>query len=345
MTKLPVDLLRSVSLLVAKFWLVTLAVVCATPHAGQAQTPGFEVVAGSDAVPAAAIEVTTEYVRDGLAEFAPMFETVPQRRIRVYIHDTTDSVPDRARGAFHPGTAGVALLRRDEIHIVLRESRRLPPNDLRTVVRHELVHVLLDQHAGRAAMWVPRWFHEGLAQVLSGASYIGMSEDDLVLIARSRRLLHFTALRDGFPTERSAIRRAYAQSFSLVRYLHSRRGLADLLEAARRSTPNGGFRAGFAAVTGESMLDYEEDWLEYLVDGSGASLRFVMQNCFSYVMLVGFVLLAFAGIRKWRREDRIRAKLEEQDRQAKAIALTFQPPPVSDSHPSPPHSFDRDRDS
>ena len=190
---------------------------------------------------------------------------------------------------------------------------RYPPHDLATVIDHELVHVLLDQHCGRAAPYVSRWFHEGLAQELSGRPYVGMSEDDLVLTVRANRLLQFGSLRERFPRSRSELRRAYAQSFSFVAFLNRRFGLERLLEAARMSTPERGFRGGFYELTQVPMVDLEDQWREYIVHGSGAAYRFVLENCFSYVMILGVVLLAFAGMRRFQRDERAREKLERDE--------------------------------
>ncbi|MCA8942967.1 MAG: hypothetical protein KDB80_10445 [Planctomycetes bacterium] len=270
-----------------------------------------EAAAGVDASTRAHVE---RLVEAGLARLTPMFPGTPKRSCVVTAHQSVDSLPPEVRASLHEGTAGVALLGRSEIHLILDESRHHPPHDLRTVVDHELVHILLDQFVGEAAPHVSRWFHEGLAQELSGGPYIGMSEDDLVIAARADRLFRFAELDQDFPGDRSGLRRAYAQSFSFVGFLRRRFGLDALLEAARQSTADGGFRAGFVAVTHGAMLHQVDEWREYVLTGSGAPLRFLMRNCFSFLVVIGFPLLAIAVIRRFRRDDAARRKLEFEER-------------------------------
>jgi hypothetical protein len=64
------------------------------------------------------------------------------------------------------------------------------------------------------------------------------------------------------------------------------------------------------------MLVQEDAWLDYLRSDSGAAFRFVFENCFSYVMIAAVVLLALAGIRRWRRDDLHREKLDREEREA-----------------------------
>ncbi len=290
---------------------VLIQLLLALPICGQAAE--FRVFSGG-ALSDASRQRVERLVAAGLERLAPMFPDAKRRPITVFAHPNVSSVPERVRGAIHDGTAGVALLQRDEIHLILDEARRSPPHDLRTVVDHELVHILLDQHVGRAASpHVSRWFHEGLAQVLSGGPYLGMSEDDLVLATRWGRLMRFSDLHDRFPHSKTRLQRAYAQSFSFVGFLHRALGLELLLEAAKKSVKDGGFRVGFYEVTRKALVLQEEKWKEYVLNRSGAALRFVFENCFAYVGLAAFVLLALAWIRRSRRDEQARAKLELED--------------------------------
>lgn len=280
--------------------------------AAHAQSPSNEfTVTAAEGVSQTGHSTVETYVREGLARLAPMFPGTPTRGCRITVHATDATLPDDIRASLHEGTAGVALLRRSEIHLMLDASRNLPPHDLRTVVDHEIVHILLDQHAGPH---VSRWFHEGLAQLLSGGAYIGMSEDDLVITARADRLLRFADLRYEFPGDRNGLRRAYAQSFSFVGHLHRKFGLPALLECARASTPDGGFRAGFVAVQRAPLLHEVDAWKHYVLTGSGAPMRFLLNNCFSFLMVIGLPLLALAAIRRFRRDEAARQKLAREDR-------------------------------
>lgn len=285
------------------------ATVAATAPSAQAR---FTVEA-APGVSAATRDHVASLVADGVERLAPLFPGTPSRSCTVTAHETLDTLPADVRRSLHEGTAGIALLERSEIHLILEESRHHPPHDLRTVVDHEIVHVLLDQFAGEAGPYVSRWFHEGLAQELSGGPYVGMSEDDLVIATRAGRLFRFSDLRTDFPDDRSGLRRAYAQSFSFVGFLRREFGLETLLEAARHSSADDGFRGGFVAVTHGAMLHHVDAWKHYVLTESGAPMRFLMRNCFSFSIVIGLPLLALAVIRRFRRDDVVRRKLEAEE--------------------------------
>ena len=252
-------------------------------------------------------------VPPALAKLAPSFPGTPTRPFRIVLHSSDDSLEPAVREHLHPGTPGLALLGRDEIHIVLDEVQAQPPNNLGTVLAHEIVHVLLDQYAGLNGPRVPRWLHEGLAQHLSGDTYLGLREEDLVYPASVGRLPRLRELQDDFPDDDLGRRRAYAQSFSFVAFLVRSIGIEDVVAAVDKIKERDGYDGGFARVTQVSIAVYEDAWRSWLQNESGARWRFLFQNCFSYTMIAGFVLLALAGIRRWNRDLVARNKLERED--------------------------------
>jgi hypothetical protein len=277
------------------------------------QTPPIEVRAGDARVAESRIATVERLTRSAVTELRQTFPGTPYRGITVVVHADEDSLPEDARRGLHPGTPGMALLGRDEIHIVLDQLGQRGPADVRTVVIHEVVHVLLDQYAGPAAHWVPRWLHEGLAQVLSGDTYLGSREEDLLYPAITDRLLRLTELREDFPDDEDLRRQAYAQAFSFVGYLERRVGLKVVVAAVKRCSDDDWYRGAFARETGYPLTDELQDWEDYLRHGSGADWRFLFNNCFAYLMIGGFVLLALAGIRRWTKDAHHRAKLEREE--------------------------------
>ena len=264
------------------------------------------------AVRLAAIE---RLVPKALAKVRGPFEGVPSRPFDVVVHRSLDALPEALRSELHPGTPGFAMLGRDEVHLVLDEVQLRPPHDLTTVLAHELVHLLIDQYAGEFAPTVPRWVHEGLAQHLSGETYLGAREDDLLYPAAVGRLSRFRDLARAFPEDEAGRLVAYAQSESFVSFLVRKVGVDVVVEAIRRSTELDGYVGGFALRAGTPLGWFEDEWLLWVRDESGARWRFFFQNCFSYSMIGGLVLLALALIRRLERDDRARRKLlrEEQD--------------------------------
>lgn len=275
--------------------------------------PRFTVVAGDPAVPAVRVATVEGLLPRAIEKAAPSFPGTPLRPFRVVLHRSVGSLPAGLREQLHPKTPGLALLGRDEIHIVLDEVELRPPNDLATVVTHEVVHVLLDQYAGAFGPRVPRWLHEGLAQHLSGDTYLGSREEDLVFPAVTGRLLRFQDLEDDFPDDADQRKQAYAQSFSFVAYLSRTVGLEEVVSSVHYIDDRFGYAGAFARRTQTPLSAHEDAWIAWLRDESGARWRFLFQNCFSYLMIAGFVLLALAGIRRLRRDEVARQKLERED--------------------------------
>jgi hypothetical protein len=261
-------------------------------------------------------------VRSSLERLAPLFPGTPTRQFFVHLHRGHETLPADVGDTLHPGTPGVAQLSAETIHLFLGDIRLAGPTDIQTVLDHEVAHILLHQYAGEAGRFVPRWFHEGIAQVLSGSIYLGSSEESLVYAAHTGRLLRLSSLRKDFPADSSGRRQAYAQTFSFVSFLVRSVGLETVIRAAKLCTNDDGYRAGFVATTGTPLGYYEDQWVDYLKHESGAAYRAVLDNCFSYVSLIGFVLLALAGIRRWRRDAEIRQRLERAESHSSSEVVT-----------------------
>ncbi|MEM7199891.1 MAG: hypothetical protein AAF628_06475 [Planctomycetota bacterium] len=294
--------------------LVVAAVLAAGPCAAQGQVPvqvaAADVGIGADAL--ADLELRTRAAAERLR---PWFPDVDLDGVRLLAHTSLDSVPAAIRARIHHQTAGVALLQRQEVHLVLEAVRMWPPHDLDTVLQHELVHILLHRHAGAGGAHVPRWFHEGLAQELSGAGYLGASEEDIAFAAATNGLRPFADLAWDFPRSTTGLRSAYAQSFSFVHYLRREVGLDGLLAAARRCRSNGpqAFADALREETGAILAYLERDWLDYLRTGSGAGFRALLGSCFSLLIVMALPLLVLAGARRWNRDHRVGKDLEFGD--------------------------------
>lgn len=277
------------------------------------EPPPYVVRTASDDVPAASREAVLRHLPRALERIAPQFPGTPNAPFTVVLHRNEASLDADSGRALHPGTPGFALLDRDEIHLLLDRIKAQPPDDLPTVLAHELTHILLDQWAGPTAAGVPRWLHEGLAQSLSGDLYLSAREVDLVLPAKFGRLYRLADLTRDFPDDDYGRRLAYAESFSFVEWLIRSRGMNVIREGIRFATEKDGFVGGYARATRETILGEYERWYSWLRDESGAPWRFILENFFSYLMIGALVLAVLAGMRIWRRDLRARQKLERED--------------------------------
>ena len=282
--------------------------------------PQVRVEAGSAAVGDAVLANVERLTDRGIRRLKGRFPGTPNRPIRVIVHQTTDSMPAQIRQHLSFRSPGLALLARDEIHIVLDHLKYNPPGDLRTVVEHEVVHVLLDQHVGKGAgPYVPRWFHEGLAQALAESLDLGIREEDILWRVQQQTYLSFARLVDAFPRDdHDALRLAYGQSFSYVSFLLREVGLSTLLQIARNCGPSGDeqprdFEETFLAITEKALVIYEEAWRNYVLHESGAKYRYILGNCFLLSLAAALPLLAFALVRRLRRDEGYRNKLIQED--------------------------------
>jgi hypothetical protein len=302
-----------------------------------------EVLVGSGEVaPELLLRVDAE-VEAGLRQLEPTLPAAePGRRpFRTFVHAQRSAMPEALALHLHADSPAFAILGQHQIHIVLGELRRLGAN-LAGVVRHELVHELLDQHVGRHGRRIPRWFHEGLAQHLAGDTYLGAREEDLLWPGGIRQLHSFGELRGGFPHDRDALQLAYAQSYSYVAWLVRQHGLADLLAIARATDDVTSFEQALVGRLGRSTLQLEEAWRRHLQHGSGASWRLLLDQWFSYCLLAALPILVLALMRRLTAEQRAGRRLAAIEAEnaaraaAAASALAAASPPAEPSDSPPP---------
>lgn len=293
-------------MLVSALLAVLLAVFQATlPQEGET----WYTVTGASGLRGGHLSTVEQAVEKGLEKLEPFFPGAPHRSFLVIVHDTAETLTDDVTQWLHRGAPGLALLRSQEVHLILGEMDPGGPTNLQGVVEHELAHILLHQFSEPGAQSIPLWFHEGLAQELSGARYLGGREEDLVFGARFDNLPSLATLRSVFPREDFALRQAYAQSFSFVAYLGRQLGHELLLEIARDCGEDLDFGRAFVERTRRSIVSFEATWLEYLENESGAAFRVVMRNCFSYLMILVVPVLALAVIKRLARDRRAHEKL------------------------------------
>lgn len=328
-----------------------------------------EVVAGTGEVGEVDLQHVREAVASGLPRLQQAFQKPLQRRFHVFVHADREHLPDAMVASLHEDAAGFALLGMHQIHIV-RDEVAGSGSTLAGVVAHELVHELLDQYAGEFGRLIPRWFHEGLAQVLAGDTYLHVREEELVFRLLNRTLLSFEQLRHNFPTTQPSLRIAYAQSYSYVAWLHERYGLPALLRLVAAVDRDISFEGALVGMTQRSTLDLAEAWRDKVLH-SGAPWRVLFNSCFDLVLVAILPLLVLALRRRLQSESRAARRMaesEERDRraselrqaqlaaEAKAMAaagLTLPPaegessdaapgdePPVADPSPSSPSSSD-----
>lgn len=309
-----------------------------------------DVVAGTGEVGDDDLQRVREAVAASLPRLQKEFQRPLQRRFHVFVHADREHLPASMVASLHEDAAGFALLGMHQVHIV-RDEIAGSGSTLAGVVAHELVHELLDQYAGEFGRLIPRWFHEGLAQVLAGDTYLHVREEELVFRLMNRSLLSFEQLRHNFPTTKPALRTAYAQSYSYVAWLHGRYGLPALLRLVAAVDRDISFEGALVGMTQRSTLDLAEAWRDSVLH-SGAPWRVLFNSCFDLVLIAILPLLVLALRRRLQSESRAARRMaesEERDRrieelrqaqlaaQARAMAEAgFAPPPVDEAPAAEP---------
>ena len=267
------------------------------------------VSAAGPEVPEQRVAAVRRELVPALQQLAPAFPGLPQRPFRLIVHAAASELPPYLAAGHHAGSPGFAIPARHEIHLLLAEIDRTG-RGLRPVLVHELTHELLHQACAPWGDRLPRWFHEGIAQVLAQDTYLGASEEVIVWRATAGNLLSFSDLADAFPSERHQLQVAYAQSHSYVSWLERRFGLAALMAMARTVDRERSFDHALVHMSGQSTAALLEDWREHLLHGSGAGWRVLLQQFFALSMVLALPLLALALIRRLRVDRLARQRLE-----------------------------------
>jgi hypothetical protein len=139
----------------------------------------------------------------------------------------------------------------------------IAPTDLgyaRTVVPHELTHVVFDDGTTNPYHSPPRWLNEGLAVYLSEG--FGSSDKSLVSqAAKSKTLMPLQALTGQFPTTADRFYLAYAESVSAVDDLIRKYGQAPFQKLVKSYSTGRSDDEAFTAAFGVDTTAVNKGWL------------------------------------------------------------------------------------
>jgi len=208
--------------------------------------------------------------------------------------------PDRerfrqwARGGSPEWAAGIVIERGRTI--LLDKSFLRDVVEAQHLLRHEIAHVMLDRRLEGNS--VPRWFHEGFAQIHAGEWDMGRLWR-LSRAAWTKSSIPLAQLRRSFPYSGPRARLAYAESQAAVQVLRKdAEAWRHLLELLSSGVP---FDAAMRRSRGEDLRDFEAFFDGELMPGYRRwSLLFSTAPLFFLMMLL-FLLAA------WRRARRKRA--------------------------------------
>ena len=201
---------------------------------------------------------------------------------------------------------------------------------LREVFLHEMVHVLLFQGAGE--VWLPAWFHEGVAMQYSGEWRFS----DTVSLVLDGRVPDLARLQGRWPGLAMRADRAYRTSLLAVRRLQDRFGPGVVADILAQSRLTGSFAEGFEAATAGTPEDFYRDFT------AAMRLRFgwlTLMTRWPGLFVALALVLVFGAGRKIFLTRRRMALMEDEDSPppGRLIPTGLQPAIPGRGNPCPVH--------
>ncbi|UCC83827.1 MAG: hypothetical protein JSW46_02525 [Gemmatimonadota bacterium] len=171
---------------------------------------------------------------------------------------------------------------------------------LATVLRHELAHVALTRQLGSA---VPRWFHEGYAQLASG-SWNARDAWALRFAILQGRLESLESLSLDFARGRVRADHAYLLSYTAVEFLHRMGGADGFARLLERWREMGELDPALRRTYGLTLGQFERMWRRDVGRRFGWLLVLAQAAVFWTILTILLLVLGY-----WKKR-RTRQKLE-----------------------------------
>lgn len=211
----------------------------------------------------------------------------PPRPLHIYVYSQASDLQSALQLTNQDWVAGHAApkLGLMMISIPPGPEQRL---ELERQLPHEIMHILQYQVAGENFDKLPAWLTEGLAslaELYPNPDY----QRALLRSAQNGALLPMTRLCSPFPREASVAFLSYAQSASLVRYVHQKYGKSGLRSLINRYQDGLGCEEGTEAALGITLSQLEVQWQQEFLGLNTTTL--ILRNLTPYLLLALFVLI------------------------------------------------------
>lgn len=170
--------------------------------------------------------------------------------------------------------------------------------NLNRILSHEIVHIVINDAAGE--IFVPRWFHEGCAQNLSGEWGI---RGRLYMIWKVSRgeLLMFDDIQDVFSSRNADAALAYDQSMLAIRHFLNKNGRDALPAVIAYMKEGNDFAWAFREASGLWPSEFEQDYLMYIQRTYGKrTLYYFLPSTWTLILLIA-VIVFFVKRRRTKR--------------------------------------------
>ena len=292
----------------------------------------YAAVAG-DPADRPAVRRVARHIEEAVPRIAEQLGLPTGRRMRVYVTHSQDQFDQLQPG--NPSDWVDATAYPHRALIFLRAPRLRPgtAKPLEQVTDHEITHVLVEQSFHGAP--VPRWLHEGLAQVVARE----YSQETTQAISKGMlgdSLLTLGDLVEGFPRDPLRAQLAYAQSADLVAFIRNEFGEVAVQDLLREMAGGTNVRAAFRKATGQSLDQVDSAWRARLQKSQLWFPPLVSDSV--WFALGGFVLFGgWLRVRRRNRERRARMEREEElQRQLDLMWAQHLGPPEEPESPDGP---------
>jgi hypothetical protein len=194
-------------------------------------------------------------------------------------------------------SAGLAFPERDRIVLPVFTARagREP---LITVLRHELAHVALSRYLGSA---VPRWFHEGYAQLAAG-NWRSNDAWALRIAVLLSQLPALESLSLDFASSRLRADHAYLLSYTAVEFLSRLGGPSGFARLLERWRETGDLDTAMRRTYGLTLGQFERLWRRDVRHRYGWLLVLTQAAVFWTLLTILFLALGYWKKKRYRRK-------------------------------------------
>lgn len=204
--------------------------------------------------------------------------------------------------------AGLALLDQRRVIVHVNGTRALTT---RETIEHELVHIALHESAG--GTYLPRWYQEGVATLLSGeATYERLRA--VTGAAALGQLDSLELLDRGFAGSQLAIERAYATAAGFVIFASRRSANPSAVADVQRLMQQGmGFDAAFRLSFGGAPAEWYAQYASHM-EAAASVWAMVLSDSSIWSLVSALGMLSM--LQAWRhrpRFDEVTAAAEEDD--------------------------------
>jgi hypothetical protein len=216
-------------------------------------------------------------------------------QITIVLTDTPERFRELTAGTLPDWSAAVAVPGRRIIFSPLAGQKI----EMEKILAHELVHVVIDEAAGEE--YVPRWFHEGCAELFSGGWGL---RNELYMAWRVTRgrMMNFDNIQDVFSSGSLDAGLAYDQSMLAVRFLVNEYGRTALSRILTSLNQGNDFPEAFLNATGLLPTGFEDEYFRFLRGRYGPlSLMTLVPSTWTIIMAL-FLLVYLVKRRRTKRK-------------------------------------------